>query len=88
MVALCATVFGGANAEQEHQANQANAAFIVRVVNSHDYLLAMHEAIASLASGWDEEGALGPREPLSWETVGRMAMDYARAAIAQARGAE
>lgn len=39
------------------------------------------ETIVALASGWDEHGALGPREPLSWETVARMAMDYARAAL-------
>ena len=37
--------------------------------------------IVALASGWDKHGALGPRPPLSWETVARMAMDYARVAI-------
>lgn len=37
------------------------------------------EEIVALASGWDEDGAIGPREPLSWESVGRLALDYARA---------
>jgi hypothetical protein len=36
--------------------------------------------IDALASGWDEGGAIGPREGLSWESVARLAMDYARAA--------
>jgi hypothetical protein len=48
------------------------------------YMLRMHEEIAALASGYDEEGALGPRDPLTWETIARMALDYARAAIKQA----
>jgi hypothetical protein len=42
--------------------------------------------IEALASGWDEDGALGPRAPLSWESVARMAMDFARAAFAKAEG--
>jgi hypothetical protein len=41
-------------------------------------------AIVDLASGWDEDGALGPKEPLTWETVARMAMDYAQAALRHA----
>lgn len=45
------------------------------------YTRKMLQAIVALSSGWDEHGSLGPRPPLSWETVGRMAMDYARAAL-------
>lgn len=37
--------------------------------------------IVGLASGWDEHGALEPKAPFCWETVGRMAMDYANAAL-------
>ena len=37
--------------------------------------------IVGLASGWDEHGALGPKAPYCWETVGRVAMDYANAAL-------
>jgi hypothetical protein len=40
-----------------------------------------HAEIVALSAGWDEDGSTGPRDPLSWETVGRMAMDYARAAL-------
>lgn len=40
-----------------------------------------HEDIVALSAGWDEDGSLGPQSPLSWESVGRMAMDYARAAL-------
>ena len=39
------------------------------------------QATVELASAWDELGALGPKEPLSWESVARMAMDYAQANI-------
>lgn len=46
-------------------------------------LLKLHRAIVTLASGYDESGAIGPREPLRWETVARMAMDYARSAVAE-----
>ena len=38
--------------------------------------------IVALSAGWDDDGSMGPRHPLSWESVGRMAMDYARAALA------
>ena len=40
--------------------------------------------IVGLASGWDEHGAIGPKEPFCWETVGRVAMDYANAALKDA----
>jgi len=42
--------------------------------------------IAGLSAGWDDDGSTGPKEPLSWESVGRMALDHARAAIAKAEG--
>jgi hypothetical protein len=47
-------------------------------------LLERHRKIVALSAGWDEDGSLGPRRPYSWETVARLAMDYARAAIAAA----
>lgn len=37
--------------------------------------------IVNLAAGWDEDGATGPKEPFCWETVARVAMDYARTAL-------
>lgn len=40
-----------------------------------------HMEIVLLSAGWGEDGSTGPKDPLSWETVGRMAMDYARAAL-------
>ena len=39
------------------------------------------QAILDLSAGWDEHGSTGPKVPWSWESVGRMAMDYARAAL-------
>ena len=47
-------------------------------------MLAAHREIVSLAEGWDEDGATGPKPPLSWESIARMAMDYAQDAIAKA----
>lgn len=52
-----------------------------RMEREHAAMLEARRNIIALASGWDEHGAIGPREPLSWETVARMALDYARAAI-------
>jgi hypothetical protein len=43
------------------------------------------KAIGALSAGWDEDGSLGPKEPLSWESVGRMSLDYARAALGEKR---
>ena len=40
-----------------------------------------HLKIAALSAGWDEDGSIGPVDPLSWESVGRLALDYARAAL-------
>lgn len=37
--------------------------------------------IENLSAGYDADGSTGPRRPLSWESVGRMALDYARAAL-------
>ena len=41
--------------------------------------------IVDLSAGWDQDGSTGPRPPLSWETVARMAMDYARAGLAKGK---
>lgn len=49
-------------------------------------LLAALKAISDLASGWDADGALGQRAPLSWESVARMSMDIARGVIAKVEG--
>jgi hypothetical protein len=65
---------------------KAEAEANARLIAAAPDMLKAHEWIAALASGWDEDGALGPKEPLSWESVARMAMDYARAAIAKAEG--
>lgn len=40
-----------------------------------------HEWIVALSAGWDANGSTGPIEPFSWETVGRMALDYSRGAL-------
>lgn len=40
------------------------------------------ERIVNLSAGWDADGSLGPRSPLSWESVARIAMDYAKHALA------
>ena len=55
-----------------------------RLIAAAPDLLAACKEIAALSVGWDEDGSTGPKPPLSWETVARMAMDYARAAIAKA----
>jgi len=52
---------------------------------SNKELLKWHQATANLSAGWDEHGSLGPKEPYSWESIARMAMDYARAAIFKAK---
>lgn len=44
-----------------------------------------HREIVALAAGWDEDGAIGPRDPMSWETVGRLAMDISRYALTKER---
>lgn len=44
-------------------------------------LEARHAEIIALSAGWDEHGSIGPRGPLSWESVGRLAMDISRAAL-------
>lgn len=46
-------------------------------------LLEACKDIVALSAGWDENGSTGPRHPLSWESVGRVAMDYARYALKQ-----
>jgi hypothetical protein len=74
-------VFGG-----EEMVSEAQAQDHARLIAAAPDLLAAHHWIAALASGWDEDGALGPKYPLSWESVARMAMDYARAAVAKAEG--
>ncbi|MHB9021329.1 MAG: hypothetical protein ACYC3A_05840 [Halothiobacillus sp.] len=40
-----------------------------------------HAEIVSLSAGWDEHGSTGPRSQLSWESVGRLAMDISLAAM-------
>ena len=40
-----------------------------------------YQEIVNLSAGWDEDGSLGPKEPYTWETVGRLALDYAKAAL-------
>ena len=37
--------------------------------------------ISDLAESYDEHGAVGPRKPFSWETVARLALDYARSVV-------
>jgi hypothetical protein len=44
--------------------------------------------ILDMSAGWDSLGSTGPRKPLSWESVGRMSLDYARAALAQPQADE
>jgi CTP:molybdopterin cytidylyltransferase MocA len=47
-------------------------------------LLEACESIVGLSAGWNESGSTGPGYPLlSWESVARIAMDIARAAIAK-----
>lgn len=36
------------------------------------------EEILRLSAGWDQDGCIGPTPPLSWESVGRVALDLAR----------
>jgi hypothetical protein len=57
-----------------------------RLIAAAPDLLEVCDYITALSAGWDEDGSLGPREPLSWETVARMAMDVARYAALKARG--
>jgi hypothetical protein len=45
------------------------------------------EASREFVTGWDEDGALDPAEPLSWESVGRCVLDIARARADDLRAA-
>lgn len=44
--------------------------------------------IVALSAGWDDDGSTGPKEPFCWETIARVAMDYARAALKEIDGDE
>jgi hypothetical protein len=46
-------------------------------------LLEACQRIVDLSAGWNKNGSTGPRHPLSWESVGRVAMDYARYALSK-----
>lgn len=39
------------------------------------------EFIATFSAGWDKDGCVGPKEPFSWETVGRISLDIARSTL-------
>jgi hypothetical protein len=54
------------------------------LIEAATFMREMCEAIVALSSGWDEDGSLGPSNGLSWESVGRMALDLARAAVTKA----
>lgn len=43
---------------------------------------AMLQKIVDMSAGWDDQGSTGPIAPLSWESVGRVSMDIARALLA------
>ena len=52
--------------------------------DAQEELARLREALASifgLSVGWDADGSLGPKPPLSWESVARIAMDVARNAL-------
>ena len=82
------TVYEKCAAERDAQIESASylAGKLAEVDRERLALRAACQNIVALASGWDELGALGPVSPLSWETVARMAMDYARAVL-RSRGA-
>ena len=73
----------GKNTAAKYREYLANAEFIVRACNSHDDLLEACRRIVDLSAGWNKNGSTGPRHPLSWESVGRVAMDYARYALSK-----
>ena len=52
--------------------------------DSHEALVEALQHIAGLSAGWDADGSLGPKSPLSWESVARVSMDVARAALQKA----
>lgn len=76
----------GQHGDLAPEITRANAEFIVRAVNCHEELVQALTHIASLSAGWDADGSLGPKPPLSWESVARLSMDLARAALAKAEG--
>jgi len=78
-----ATSYGGYLPEFIAEAEEIKKADALLIAASPDLLAALRK-IEALSKGWDSEGSTGPVEPLSWETVARMAMDYAQAAIAKA----
>jgi hypothetical protein len=79
-----------AEAEQRHSIQlAANALALERdtLSRQRDRLVKALGRIHALSAGWDDDGSLGPKSPLSWESVGRMALDYARAALQPGGGA-
>ena len=44
-------------------------------------LICFHKEIVDLSEGWDDQGSIGPKQPWSWESIGRMALDFSQAAL-------
>lgn len=72
---------GGTRHKPCPECQQEGAARSYTLAEENERLRKAHAAIVDLSAGWDEDGSTGPRDPLSWETVGRLAMDYSRAAL-------
>ena len=64
-------------AEDDYQCAQGNPMHEPRQAQCKNW----YQAIVDLSAGWDEEGSLGPKDPYTWETVGRLALDYAKAGL-------
>lgn len=62
---------------------EANARFITTACNHFEEMYEALKAIERLSAGWDDLGSTGPRHPLSWETVGRLALDIARSLLSR-----
>jgi hypothetical protein len=57
------------------------AAEVVRLREEREEIVKSFRLILETVHAWDDDGAIGPKPPLSYETAARMAWDYARAAL-------
>lgn len=57
-----------------------------RLIAAAPTMLDFFQQLKRMEGERDEHGTVSLREPFSWESVGRIALDFANAAIARAEG--
>lgn len=67
------------DARREH--DEYTTKKLIALAQEIDVLRRHLQYIVEYSAGWDEKGSTGPKPPHSWETVGRVALDLAKAAL-------